>query len=96
MERWVRGGSEIGRDHSPRDFPGGCVVYSRRTQGPRPKVAPVGREADGVPVRCGVSTEPIDRQQTSEMNRISHQTPETKPTAPNQLRHSDSPPQVRL
>jgi hypothetical protein len=48
-----RGG--IGGDHSPRDFPGGCVIYIRSIQAPRRKIAPVGREADGVPVRCGVS-----------------------------------------
>jgi hypothetical protein len=50
-----RGG--IGGEHSPRDFPGGCVIYMRKIPGPRRKVAPVGREADGVSVRCGVSTE---------------------------------------
>jgi hypothetical protein len=55
MERWVDGESEMGGDHSPRDFPGGCVIYMRRIPGPRRKVAPVGREVDGVPVRCGVS-----------------------------------------
>jgi hypothetical protein len=63
----------------------------RRIGVPRRKVAPVGGEADNAPVRCGVSTELLDGQQTSEMNQTSHQRPETKPTPPNQLSHNYSP-----
>jgi hypothetical protein len=78
-------------NHSPREIPSGCVIYLRGNA-PRGKVAPVGREADGGrPVRCGVSMELLNGQQMNEMNQTSHQTPETKPTPPNQLGHSDSP-----